>query len=205
MSDDRERDFETFRAWMSQLNHEDYLMLARVSLGFFSLPIFLIGYILAKHFNLSIVPQVIVWANVLTSVIIYISILAAFRVYLETRLRIRPLLLKHRDFPMRRLPNVRPGLGLYAPVAIGLIVVVFWSSMLYVEAGDDTNHQHAAEIITGLLAVAGVVFAIGVGTVLSSEDGPKTASGPGGGAAREAANPGADGTDNPAQRRPRRR
>ena len=33
-------------------------MLARVSLGFFSLPIFLIGYILAKHFNLSIVPQV---------------------------------------------------------------------------------------------------------------------------------------------------
>ena len=61
---------------------------------------------------------------------------------------------------MRSLPNVHPGLGLYAPVAIGLIMVLVWSSLFYVEAGQDLRLQYAAKLITGALAVVGAAFAI---------------------------------------------
>ena len=119
MTDERDRDLETFRLWMDQLNHEDFLILGRISLSIFSQPVFIVGYILAKQYQLSIVPEVILLSNLLISILIYIAILAAFRVYLETRVKIRSLFLRRPDLPMRSLPNIHPGLGLYAPVAIG--------------------------------------------------------------------------------------
>jgi hypothetical protein len=73
---------------------------------------------------------------------------------------------------MRSLPNIHPGLGLYAPVAIGLIMVLVWSSLFYVEAGQDVRLQYAAKLITGALAVVGAAFAIGVGMILGQNDPP---------------------------------
>jgi hypothetical protein len=172
MSDERDRDLETFRTWMDQLNHEDFLILGRVSLSILSQPVFIVGYILAKQYQLSIVPEIILLSNLLISILIFISILAAFRVYLETRVKIRALFLNRPDLPMRSLPNVHPGLGLYAPVAIGLIMVLVWSSLLYVEAGQDVQLQNAAKLITGALAVVGAAFAIGVGMILGQNDPP---------------------------------
>lgn len=165
MQDAREKDLETFRMWMAQLNHEDYLLVSRVLIGMIGQPVFVLGYIIAVHYDLGSVRQVLVWSNLVMAVVIYISILAAFRVYLETRLQIRPLVEKHPDFPMRRLPGVRPGLGLYCPVLLGLVMVVIWSSFLYVEAADDF-HRNGAIAITATLALAGLIFAFGVGTSL---------------------------------------
>lgn len=162
----REEDLEMFDRWMNQLNHEDYLILSRTALAMISQPVFVLGYLFAKHYDITVIPQILVWSNLVMSIVIYISILAAFRVYLETRLKLRPLVRKHPDFPMRSLPNVRPGLGLYCPVGLGLIMVIIWSSFLYAEA-EDRRHQIAAIAITAFLALAGVVFAIGVGTTLA--------------------------------------
>jgi hypothetical protein len=170
MTVERDHDFEAFQIWMRQLDHEDHLIVARVALSIFSQPGYVIGYILARHFGVPIASTVILWSNLIISIIIYASILAAFRVYIEIRLRIRALLQKHPDFPMRRLPNARPGLGLYAPVGIGLLMVVLWSSLLYVEAGQDVQRQWAAIVITCVLALAGIVFAIGVGASLGKEE-----------------------------------
>jgi hypothetical protein len=172
MSNERDRDLETFRIWMDQLNHEDFLILGRISLSIFSQPVFIVGYIMAKQYQLSIVSEIILLSNLLISILIYISILAAFRVYLETRVKIRALFLRRPDLPMRSLPNIHPGLGLYAPVAIGLIMVLVWSSLLYVEAGQDVQLQNAAKLITGALAAVGAAFAIGVGMILGQNDPP---------------------------------
>ena len=172
MTDERDRDLETFRLWMDQLNHEDFLILGRISLSIFSQPVFIVGYILAKQYQLSIVAEVILLSNLLISILIYIAILAAFRVYLETRVKIRSLFLRRPDLPMRSLPNIHPGLGLYAPVAIGLIMVLVWSSLFYVEAGQDVRLQYAAKLITGALAVVGAAFAIGVGMILGQNEPP---------------------------------
>ena len=42
MTDERDRDLETFRLWMDQLNHDDFLILGRISLSIFSQPLFII-------------------------------------------------------------------------------------------------------------------------------------------------------------------
>jgi hypothetical protein len=171
MATDREQDLETFRIWMSQLNHEDYLLVSRVAIGMISQPVFVLGYIFAEYHQVPVVPEILVWSNLVISVIIYASILAAFRVYLETRVKIRPLVQKHPDFPMRRLPNIRPGLGLYCPVGLGLMMVVIWSSFLYVEAAADPVKQRVAVIIAIVLSLVGIAFAIGVGSSLSEDAG----------------------------------
>jgi len=176
MQDTREKDLETFRMWMAQLNHEDYLLVSRVLIGMIGQPVFVLGYIIAVHYDLGPVRQILVWSNLVIAVIIYISILAAFRVYLETRLKIRPLVEKHPDFPMRRLPGATPGLGLYCPVLLGLVMVVIWSSFLYVEAADD-SHRSAAIKITVTLALVGLLFAIGVGTILGKPSKPAKMAG----------------------------
>jgi hypothetical protein len=164
----REQDLEIFGMWLHQLNHEDYLIVARTALAMVSQPAFIVAYVLTKHFGYPLISQILIWSNLVISIITFISILAAFRVYLETRVRLRPLLQRHPDFPMRRLPNIRPGLGLYCPVGMGLIMVVIWASFLYVEAPEG-NQQKAALAITALLALAGIVFAIGVGTTLGKD------------------------------------
>jgi hypothetical protein len=160
---------------MRQLDHEDYLMLFRVALGMFSQPIFIVAYILAKQYGMSPIPSVLVWSNFIASIVIFASTLAAFRVYLETRLRIRPIVEKNPDFPMRRLPDARPGVGLICPVALSLIMFVIWSSFLSVEAQTDIQRK-AAIGITAALAIVGVAIAIGLGTSLGRTGEQNTAS-----------------------------
>lgn len=165
MPTQREEDLKLFSMWMSQLNHEDYLLVARAALGMLSQPIFVLGFVIAKHYQMEIVASTLVWCNLVLAILIYASIIAAFRVYIETRLKIRPLIIKYPDFPMRRLPNVRPGFGLYCPVMISLIMVVIWSSFLYVQAENDAQRMGAI-FFTVFLALTGVAFAIGAGTIL---------------------------------------
>jgi hypothetical protein len=165
MPTEREEDLQLFGMWLSQLNHEDYLLVARGALGMLSQPVFVLAYIFSKYYQLEIVSKIIVWSNLVLAILIYASIIAAFRVYIETRIKIRPILIKHPDFPMRRLPNIRPGWGLYCPVALSLIMVVIWSSFLYIQAEDDAQRM-AAIFFTVFLALAGIAFAIGAGTIL---------------------------------------
>ena len=165
----RDSEFETFRLWMGQLNHEDYLLVSRAGLSLISQPVFALGYVFSRYFSIGIVSEILIWSNLIISVIIFISILAALRVYVEIRVKLRPILERYPDFPMRRLPNIRPGLGLYCPVGVGLIVVLIWSSLLYVEAAGDPFRQIAAIIITVFLGAAGVIAAIGVGLGLEEK------------------------------------
>jgi hypothetical protein len=51
-------------------------------------------------------------------------------------------------------------------------MVLVWSSLFYVEAGQDVRLQYAAKLITGALAVVGAAFAIGVGMILGQNEPP---------------------------------
>ncbi len=130
----READLEIFGRWMNQLNHEDYLLIFRKALGLFSQPVFIFGYVLARHYEQPVISTILIWSNLLMSVIIFISILAAFRVYIETRVKIRPLVQRHPDFPkLRRLPDISLRIGVVLPGRAGPCqLVVIWLSLLYV-------------------------------------------------------------------------
>lgn len=121
-----------FQSLLGQLAHEDDLLAARTTWLVTSQTLLLIAYVLATNFGQRThqpknIADRIPYVGLISSVIIFASIVASLTVYVDLRERLQLLVSQYSDLPLRHLPSSGLGAGLLAPLLLGALSCVFWA------------------------------------------------------------------------------
>jgi hypothetical protein len=148
--------WSAFQALLSQLEHEDTLLLARTQWLVVGQALLFVAYVCIDRNRLSTnatvnLHQVTSVLGMLTTIFILASILASIKVFVEVRTDLFRLMTDHPDLPMRRLPQVGIGAGLLCPILLSLAVLFTWSLVSF-----------ASKWAAALMVISGVLFSVGV-------------------------------------------
>jgi len=121
-----------FQSLLGQLAHEDELLVARTTWLITGQTLLLIAYVLATNFGLRTrqpknIADHIPYVGLISSVIIFASIVASLTVYVYLRERLQLLVSQYSDLPLRHLPSSGLGAGLLAPLLLGALSCAFWA------------------------------------------------------------------------------
>jgi len=127
--------WDAFQSLLSQLSHEDDLLIGRTMWLVNGETLLLIAYILIKNERPRInqsksVSYQILFIGLVSSIIVLTSILASITVYVGIRERLHFLVIQHPDLPFRHLPNSGIGTGLLAPLLLAMLSFASWAFMI---------------------------------------------------------------------------
>jgi hypothetical protein len=124
--------WDIFQSLLSQIAHEDNLLISRTNWLLASQFLLLIGYVSIDKKKLPLewlldYYRVICVAGVVSTIFIFSAILASVKVFVQIRTTMYSLLAQHPDLPMRELPYVGIGAGLLCPILLSLSILFIWS------------------------------------------------------------------------------
>lgn len=128
--------WNVFQSLLSQIDHEDSLLVARTQWLILSQFLLFVGYLCVDRSKLPANPPVnyhrlISVLGIVSTIFILSSILAAIKLFVELRTSMFMLLAQHPDLPMRKLDRYGVGTGLMTPVLLSLALVFTWSFVTF--------------------------------------------------------------------------
>jgi hypothetical protein len=128
--------WDVFRSLLSQMDHEDSLLLARTGWLVFTELLLLIAYVCIDKKKLPADPPVnhhrmLSVFGVVSTIFILSAILAAIKLFVELRTSMFMLMAEHPDLPMRKLDRNGIGTGLSCPILLSLAFLFLWSRLAF--------------------------------------------------------------------------
>jgi hypothetical protein len=158
-------EWNIFQSLLSQMEHEDNLLLARTQWLVLTQLLLLIAYVCTdkrkfpteRSLDLHRLFSVL---GVVTSVFILSAILAAIKLFVELRTSMFALMAQYPGLPMRKLDRYGVGSGLLCPVLLSLAFLFVWSRLAF-----------SSRLAAWLMTASGVLlstFVIGLAQELQS-------------------------------------
>jgi hypothetical protein len=124
---------ECFDSLLRQIEHEDILLVQRTGWLLTTQSFLLVGFFtvdLNKLLDISIHSfsyySLIGELGIVSTIIIFLSILAAIKVFIELRSQMHVMVKNYPSLPMRKLPKKGVGTGLLAPIFLCLFILYIW-------------------------------------------------------------------------------
>jgi hypothetical protein len=145
--------WDIFQSLLSQLAHEDDLLLARTQWLVVSQFLLLLVYVLVDKGKLPADQRLnhhrmISILGLVSTVFILGAILAAVKLFVELRTDMFKLMAEHPGLPMRKLGRTGIGAGLLCPILLSLSLVFTWSRLTFSNRRDAVLMTAAASLLS---------------------------------------------------------